>query len=127
VQARVDGRGLAPMRLAERSPAHLGAIGDEGQINVIGHQATGPDSDAMPAASPAQEIAVELMVGVGEEHGFAPISTLRHMAPQARNDETGDAGHEPGGLFPRGARCPTASRPPHDAPKRRPRLLPPSD
>jgi len=54
---------------------------------MIGHQAIGPDSDAMLAALLAQEIAVEFIVGVGEEHGFAPISALRHMVWQAGNDD----------------------------------------
>jgi hypothetical protein len=45
-------------------------------MNVIGHQATGPDSDAMLEALLA-EIAVEFIVRVREEHGFAPISALR--------------------------------------------------
>jgi len=89
-QARVDDCAIAPMRLAER----LSAIGNEDQMNVIGHQAIGPDSDAMLTALLAREIAVEFIVGVGEEHGFAPISALRYMVRQAGNDETGDAGHE---------------------------------
>ena len=63
-------------------------------MNMVGHQAIGPDSDALLAALLAQEIAVEFIVGVGEEHGFAPISALRHVVWQAGNDETGDAGHE---------------------------------
>ena len=82
-QARVDDRAIAPMRLTERAPERFGAIGNEDQMNMIGHQAIGPDSDAMLAALLAQEIAVEFIVGVGEEHGFAPISALRHMVWQA--------------------------------------------
>jgi hypothetical protein len=74
------GLGSLPVRVAnpsrEASRARLGAIGNEDQMNVIGHQATGPDSDAMLEALLA-EIAVEFIVRVREEHGFAPISALR--------------------------------------------------
>jgi hypothetical protein len=36
-QAHVDHRAIASMRLAERSPERLGAIGNEDQMNMIGH------------------------------------------------------------------------------------------
>jgi hypothetical protein len=35
-----------------------------------------------------------VIAGAREERGFTPVSTLCHMARQAGNDETGDAGHE---------------------------------
>jgi hypothetical protein len=38
-----------------------------------------PDRDVMLTALPAQEIAVEFIVGVREEHSFGPISALRYM------------------------------------------------
>ena len=38
------------MRLAERPAQRLRPIKDEDQVNVVGHEAVGPDRDAMLAA-----------------------------------------------------------------------------
>ena len=41
---------VALMRLAERPAQRLRPIRDEDQVNVVGHEAVGPDRDAMLAA-----------------------------------------------------------------------------
>src|SRR5712691_11449449 len=92
-QPRVDDRSVAPMRLAERPPQRFYAIGDENEVDVLGHQAIGPDRDAVLAALARHEIAIELVVAVAKEHPLAPVAALRHMMGQAGDDEAGDAGH----------------------------------
>ena len=47
----------------------------------------------MLAALLGEEIAIELIIRVREEHGLAPVSPLRDVVGQAGDDEAGDAGH----------------------------------
>jgi len=82
------------MRFADRPPQRLPAVGDQDQMDMIGHQAVGPDRDTMLAALLTQQIAIEFVVGIGEKHVLAPISALGDMMGQTGNDETSDAGHE---------------------------------
>ena len=81
------------MRLAERPAQRLRAIRDEDEMDVVGHQAIGPDGDALLAALARQEVAIEFVVLVGEKHPLAPIAALRHMMRKAGDNEAGDAGH----------------------------------
>jgi hypothetical protein len=52
-----------------------------------------PDRDTMLAALLTQQIAIEFVVGIGENTFLPPISALGDMMGQTGNDETGDAGH----------------------------------
>jgi hypothetical protein len=61
------------------------------QRRCVSPSATGPDGDTVIAALLARGIAIEFEVGVGEEHGLAPITALRDMTRKAGNDEIGDA------------------------------------
>jgi hypothetical protein len=45
------------VRLAERAAQRLRPIGDDDQVNVVGHEAVGPDRDAMLATLLGEEIA----------------------------------------------------------------------
>jgi len=90
-QARVDDRAIAPMRLAERPPEPLAGGGDEDQVDMVGHQAMAPDLDPVLARLLGEQVTVEFMVGVREEHGLAPIAALGDMMRQAGDDETRDA------------------------------------
>ena len=92
-EARVDRRRVAPMRLAERAPERLRAVGDENEVNVVGHQTIGPDRDALFAALGRQEIAIERIVVVAKEDALAPVAALRDVMGKAGKDELGDAGH----------------------------------
>jgi hypothetical protein len=61
------------MRLAERQRQRLLAVGSEDEMNVVGHQAIGPDGDAAFATLARQEVAIELVVVIAEEHPLAPV------------------------------------------------------
>ena len=84
------------MRLAERAPEPLGRARNQDQVDVIGHQAIAPHRDALAPARLAEEIAVERVVVVGEEHPLAPGAALGDLMGQVGDDETADARH--GGL-----------------------------
>ena len=75
-EAGVDRRRVAPMRLAERAPERLLAVGDENEVNVVGHQTIGPDRHAVLAALVRQEIAIERIVVVAKEDALAPVAAL---------------------------------------------------
>src|SRR5271166_4740172 len=92
-QPRVDDRGIAPMRLAERPSQRLLAVGDENEVDVVWHQAIGPAGDALPAALARQQIAIEFIVVIAEKHPLAPVAALRDMMGKAGDDKAGDAGH----------------------------------
>jgi hypothetical protein len=66
------------MRVAERSAQRLLAI-DEDEMDVVRHEAIGPDGDALLTALARQQFAIELIVFFAEEHALAPIAPLRHM------------------------------------------------
>jgi hypothetical protein len=71
------------------------AIGDEDEMDVVRHQAIGPDGDALLAALARQQVAIEIIVIFAEEHALAPITPLRHMVGKAGDDKSGDAGYGP--------------------------------
>ena len=92
-EACIDRRRVAPMRLAERASERLRAVGNENEVNVVGHQTIGPDRDALFAALDRQDIAIERIVVVAKEDALAPVAALRDVMGKAGDDELGDAGH----------------------------------
>jgi hypothetical protein len=62
-------------------------------MDVITHQAPGPDQETIPAGSFAQEIEVDGMVGIAVEDGHPAIASLRHMVRQAGDYCASDSGH----------------------------------
>jgi hypothetical protein len=95
-QPCVDERRIAPMRLAQRPSEPLGRPWRQNQMDVIGHQAIAPNSDPLAPACLAQQIAIERIIVLTEEHGPAPIAALGDVMRQVRDDETADARHERG-------------------------------
>jgi hypothetical protein len=62
-------------------------------MDMIAHQAPGPDQKAIPVGSFAQEIEVDGTVGIAVEDGHPAIASLRHMVRQASDYCTSDSGH----------------------------------
>ena len=91
--ARIDEVGVAPMRLAH-GQAKSGIVSwREDQVDVIGHQAIGPDLNAAPADLFGEQVTINLLVAVLEEDRLAPIAPLGHMVRQSGNDHAGEASH----------------------------------
>ena len=63
---------------------------------MVGHQAIGPHRNARLAAARGEEIAVERIIAVLEEHLLTPIAALRDMMRQTGHDDAGKAGHGSG-------------------------------
>jgi hypothetical protein len=57
-------------------------------MDVVGHEAPGPDGDLGGAAVLAQEVAVEAIVGVAEEGALAAVAALRDVMRHSRRDRS---------------------------------------
>jgi hypothetical protein len=62
-------------------------------MDVVRHQAIGPDLHRRLAAALGQEVAIELVVRRLEEHRLAAVAALGHVMREARNDDAADARH----------------------------------
>ena len=62
-------------------------------MDVVGHQAIAPHRDRLARAGLVQQIAVELVVRVGEEDALAAIAALGHVMRKSRNHEPADPRH----------------------------------
>ncbi len=60
-------------------------------MDAVGRQAIAPHRDALAPAGLAEQIAVERVVRVGEEHPLAPVAALGHMMRKVWNHEPADA------------------------------------
>ncbi len=79
------------MSLADGPPKRLPSLGNEDQVNVIRHQAIGPDADALPAAHFCEKIAIKFVVIRAEKHLLASVAALRHEVGKTGDDKTSDA------------------------------------
>ena len=81
------------MRLPHRSPEPLLVPWRQDQVDVIGHEAPGPDLDARPLRLFGQQVAIDLLIPVLEEDRLTPIAPLGHVVRKTRNDDAGEASH----------------------------------
>src|SRR5580658_10593170 len=63
------------------------------QVDVIRHEAVGKNAEARLAGGGAQQVEVDLTVGLGEEDAIAVGSTLSYVMGQADGDGTSKSGH----------------------------------
>ena len=78
------------MRLADRAREPVRRSRREHEMDVVGHQATGPHLDRRLAAALGEQVAVKRLVGRLEEDLPAPVAALRHVMGKAWNDDTAD-------------------------------------
>jgi hypothetical protein len=64
-------------------------------MHVVRHEAVGPDRDAALAAGGRQQIPIERVVAILEEHALAPIAALGDVMRQTGHDDAGYASHSP--------------------------------
>nr|WP_228765684.1 hypothetical protein [Sphingopyxis solisilvae] len=62
-------------------------------MDMVGHQAIGPDLGLRPPRRLGEEIKIDLVVAVLEEGPLAPVAALGNMVRNAREDEARKAGH----------------------------------
>jgi len=75
--------GVPPVRLADRPRETVRRPRRENQMDVVRHQAIGPDLHRRLAAALAQEVAIELVVRRLEEHRLAAVAALGHVMREA--------------------------------------------
>ncbi len=84
--ALVDAPGVAAMRLAERRAEAIGMARYQDQVDVVGHQAIGPDLGRRLGAGLGQKPEVGLVVGLPEECIQAPVAPLGDVVRATRCD-----------------------------------------
>ena len=91
---RIDEAGVAPVRVGEGAPQSVGVGRHDDDVNVIRHQAIGPDLGARLGRGVSQQRSIEDIIALLEEGLFAPIAALGYVVRQARQDEAREADHE---------------------------------
>ena len=91
--ARIDEVGVAPVRLSHRQPEPGVVLRRQDQVDVVGHEAIGPDLDTPAPDLFRQKIAVDLLVAVLKENRLAPVSTLGDVVGQSGNNDASETGH----------------------------------
>ncbi len=90
---RVDDAGVTPMRRRERAPQPVRVGRRQDEMHRVRHPAPCPNLDAGGPAMLAEQVAIEGVVGVGEERARAAIAALGDVMRQAGDDDAGEAGH----------------------------------
>ena len=77
-RAGVDIAGIAPVEVAEGAPQPVLVGGHDDGMDMIGHQAIGPDLGMRPLRRLREEIEVERIIRVLEEGRLAAVAALGH-------------------------------------------------
>lgn len=91
--APIDGDAVAPVSVGNRLRHAHAARRHEDQMNVVGHQAPRPDGDPAGPAMLAEELDVEPVIVVAEEHQLAPVATLGDVVRDVGHDRPRKLGH----------------------------------
>ena len=65
------------MGLAKGRPQSIGVVWDQDEVNVVRHEAVGPDLDPGRTAARGEKVAIDGVVRVVEDGLLSPIATLR--------------------------------------------------
>jgi hypothetical protein len=80
-----------------KCPAQAIIVGWNGDdVDMVGHQAIGPDRDIGAVRRVGQQIEIECIVAVLEKRSLAPIASLGHVMGDAGEDYSGKACHDIG-------------------------------
>jgi len=74
------------MQVAEGATQAVLVRGHDDGVNMIGHQAPGPDLGACLLRRVGQQIEIELIVASLEESLLPPVAALGHMMRKAGNE-----------------------------------------
>lgn len=77
----------------ERPGQPVGVGRHQDKMDMVGHEAPRPHLDIGGAAALGQEIAVERVIGVAEEHARAAVAALGDVVRMTGDDDAGEAGH----------------------------------
>src|SRR6185295_13682367 len=90
----LDDSGIGAMHPRQR-PAQAVPVGwHQNEMDVVRHQAPGPDLDRSRLALGGEQVAIERIIVVAEERPGAAVAALGDEVRVTGNDDTGEAGHE---------------------------------
>ena len=81
------------MHPRERAPQPIRIGRHQDEMHVVRHQAPSPHLDPGGAAIFGEQVAIECIIGIGEEGACAAVAALGDMVRVTGNDDTGEAGH----------------------------------
>src|SRR5665213_1459187 len=89
----VDIAGVVAVDVAARPPQPVLVAGHRDDVEVVGHQAIGPDRHLRPRRRLGYEIEVERIIAILEEHPLAPVAPLGDMMGDAWEHDAGESCH----------------------------------
>jgi len=90
---RVDETGVAPMRVGKRATQTVLVRRHNDDVNMVGHQAIGPDLGCGPTSGIAEQIEIKSVIAVLEEGLLPAIAALGHVLGIAGQDEARETSH----------------------------------
>ncbi len=82
------------MRPAERAGEPLGGFRANDEMNVIGHQAIGPQAHSRAPKVLREQIAIEFLTTLLEEDRLSAIAPRGDMVRNAGYDDAGEPSHD---------------------------------
>src|ERR1017187_7389373 len=92
---KIDAPAVAPVGLADGLAETVFGIGNGNQMNMIGHQAIGPNRDVEFSAPLGHEFHVCKVVVLAEESLLTAIASLGNVMRHPRNNNASKSGHAP--------------------------------
>ncbi len=89
----IDVAGIVAVHVAEGAAETFLIARHGDDVNVVGHQAVGPDLDPCPSCRIRQQVEVQFVVAILEEGLLAAVAALRHVVRDAGEHDAWEAGH----------------------------------
>jgi len=87
VQAEIEHSGILAVQALEQAGKGFLFLGNQNQMDVIGHEAVGLDGDAVVAGEFPQQIEVEQAIFLTEKDLLAVVAPLRDVMRDIRDDD----------------------------------------
>jgi hypothetical protein len=91
----VDSRGVGPVHLGQRRAQRVAVLGDQDQIDVVGHQHPAPHGDTVRGAMHPQQLAIGGVVRIAEKRPLPSVAALREVVGNTGNHEPRQPSHRP--------------------------------
>jgi len=90
----VEVGGITAVRLLERATERIRPLGDDNQVDVVGHQAVARQGESVETAMPAEKVQIHEAVYIGFENDTAAVAPLGHVMRSIESDNACKACHE---------------------------------
>ena len=91
--ACIDIARIVTMDVAEGPAQSILVARDRDDVDVIGHQAIGPDRHLRSRGCFGEQVEIERIVPIFEEHPLAPVAPLGDVVRNAWKDDAREPGH----------------------------------